>query len=158
MFLLLPLIFASGILPSFIREGNWRISEMPIHANVATHDQYREIARQINAAMPPDQHIVINFAEFGTFAYYIENRIISKYSDRRWLKPHLEKLMKRSSIHKNLVTMNHYWIEIPMKGPTTPYWIEMASELDGIQNMIIGSWPINSKWSRGKYVVLLKAE
>ena len=148
---ILLILQASGMFYILARDG-FALTEMPIHTNWATHEQYREIGKWLKEH--DDRSPTLVDGEIGTLGYYCDCYLSSFFSDRKWLGQFAHKQTMGNGIKQSLYKINFLFLDKEAKFPPPAYLLsEIPSGKDaGTEG--IKEWRTTTKWISGCLIKL----
>jgi hypothetical protein len=142
LYLILP---TAGML-YLLHKDNYRIKEMPVHTNWASHGQYKDIALWLKDHY--SGKAIKLYGEIGTLAYYSNCLLFDQFSDRQWTKRYIAKKVEANDLKSLAYKINFIFF----KAKPTPAKLYI---LRGYHNYnkrpsslkVLKSWNTDSKWA-----------
>jgi hypothetical protein len=139
----LILLQAFGILYLLGRDA-FRVKEMPIHTNWATHEQYKMIGTWLKEHS--DGRTIIVDGEIGTLGYYCDCRLSSFFSDRRWLKKYVEAQTSGSGLRTLLYKINFLFFDRDAIYSEPDFLLAEIPSPKNINAENIMQWKTSTRW------------
>ena len=134
---------AGGLFYIFARDG-LPVTEMPIHTNWATHEQYREIGLWLKEQQ--DGGTILVDGEIGTLGYYCDCHLSSFFSERKWLEQHIQNQTANNGFKSVLYEVNFMFLR-ERQYPSPEYLLaEIPAGKTG-DKMAIKEWETGTKWT-----------
>lgn len=141
----------AGMTVLLARDG-FVVREMPIHSNWGTHEQYRQVGLWLNEHHGTDT-IRLVAGEIGTLAYYCDCRLLDRFSDRRWLRDHIDERVSRPGIISTLWRLNFAFYS-PPDFPTDNYVLRAYFAEPDRNVEIIKEWRTSTTWIEEGFLLL----
>ena len=155
-FYVLPSLSMLGIFLFFTQAGSLFPSEVPIHTNWATHDQYKEVGLWIKDNVDASGKIRLG-GEIGTVAFYSQRRLMEVISCRDNKEFVLQRPSIRGAFFSSLRRVNFFWFK--PNEPCGPYSYQLTMyphpvKDEEIEGTVIKRWDISTKWIPEGSIVL----
>ena len=132
-----------GMFYILARDG-FPVTEMPIHTNWATHEQYEEIGQWLKEH--DDARTILVDGEIGTLGYYCDCSVSSFFSDRRWLQKYVRQQMSGKGIKPAFYKVNFLFLDKDAKFPQ-PIYLLTETPVGGSTNTTsLMEWRTSTKW------------
>lgn len=141
---LLMLTQAAGA-ACFLWTSHFAVKEMPIHTNWGTHEQYREIGTWLQQHYR-DNTILVD-GEVGTLGYYCECRLSSFFSDRKWLRLHVQGQLSGTGIRATLYRVNFLFFDRDQVSMQPDYLLEQIPGGDSDAEVNLMQWDMSTQWT-----------
>ena len=142
------LLPAAGLTAIAYRDG-FRVDEMPIHTNWASHETYKQLGLWIKEHTEPSATIFCA-AEIGTLAFYSERLLINEFSDfNRVSEAVVSGAYYDKPVIGPLMRVNYYWRQLQTPFAFPRYRLDAAiGEARGgpIPPETVKTWEVSSKW------------
>lgn len=137
-------ILQVGGLFYILARGGLPVTEMPIHTNWATHEQYREIGlwlkEQQNGSM------ILVDGEIGTLGYYCDCHLSSFFSERKWLEQHIQHQTANNGFKSLLYKVNFLFLQEEKYFSPEYILAEIPAGKTG-DKAAIKEWETGTKWT-----------
>ena len=137
------LVPALGML-SILQKDSFRVQEMPVHSNWATHEQYKEIGLWLKENHEADTMRLVA-GEIGALTYYCDCRLLDIFSDRSWLKDFIAERTSSAGIVPTLIKVNFAFYAEP-HFPAETYVLRAFSGEPNVEVEVIKEWQTSTKW------------
>ena len=141
--LVLLILQSSGMFYLLAKDG-FRLGEMPIHTNWATHEQYREIGEWLKDNN--DGRTILVNGEIGTLGYYCDCFLSSFFSDRRWLGQYVRQQTAGDGIRAALYRINFLFFDQKAEFPQPAYLLSEFPRGKDTTIEAIKEWKTETKW------------
>ena len=132
-----------GMFYILARDG-FPVTEMLIHTNWATHEQYEEIGQWLKEH--DDARTILVDGEIGTLGYYCDCSVSSFFSDRRWLQKYVRQQMSGNGIKPAFYKVNFLFLDKDAKFPQ-PIYLLTETPVGGSTNTTsLMEWRTSTKW------------
>jgi hypothetical protein len=151
LFWLTVLAPAAGIV-AIVATTGFRVDEMPIHSNWATHDRYKQMGLWLRDHAAPDAGIFCS-AEIGTIAFYSGKYLINEFSDmNRISEPILKGTYNNLPVVGILLRVNYYWRRLQDPLPPIKYWVQATLTVNEKQRAAldveaIHAWDVSTRFT-----------
>ena len=142
---------ACGMFYILAREG-FPVTEMPIHTNWATHEQYREIGEWLKEHV--DGGTILVDGEVGTLGYYCDCSVSSFFSDRKWLQKYVHQQMSGSGIKPALYKINFLFLDKEAKFPRPVYLLTETPVGGSTSTTSLMEWRTSTEWASDTLISL----
>ncbi len=140
---ILLILQAGGMLQILARDG-LPVTEMPIHTNWATHEQYRQIGHWLREH--DDGRTIVVDGEIGTLGYYCDCSLSSFFSDRRWLQQQIQGQSTGNGIKALLYKVNFLFLDTDEQYPQPGFLLEQIPDGESGDKSAIQEWETRTKW------------
>ena len=141
--LILLILQAGGMFYILIRDG-LPVTEMPIHTNWATHDQYKMIGNWLKEH--DDGSTIIVDGEIGTLGFYCDCRLSSFFSERKWLEQHVQQQTAVGGIKALLYKVNFLFLNNKQEYPQPRYLLAEIPDGESGDKSAVKEWETKTKW------------
>jgi hypothetical protein len=135
-----------------LARDNLNVQQMPIHTNLATEAQYREIAMDLGKSV--DGKAVLVKGEIGTLAYYCDCLLLDPFSDRRWLAAGLKQAAVAGGISAEIYRINFLFLRPDPGFPPYSYVLTGRSDSQATRSPYLRLWQASTTWSPKSWIVL----
>ena len=140
---ILLILQAGGMFYVLIRDG-LPVTEMPIHTNWATHDQYKMIGNWLKEH--DDGSTIIVDGEIGTLGFYCDCRLSSFFSERKWLEQYVQQQTAESGIKVLLYKVNFLFLKSEQQYPQPKYLLAEIPDGKSGDKSAVKEWETKTKW------------
>lgn len=120
------------------------VTEMPIHTNWATHEQYEEVGQWLKEHS--DGRTILVDGEIGTLGYYCDCSVSSFFSDRSWLQRHVRQQVTGHGIKPALYKVNFLFLDTEAKFPKPAYLLTETPAGGSTNTTSLMEWQTSTKW------------
>lgn len=140
---LLLILQAGGMLYILARDG-LPVTEMPIHTNWATHEQYMEIGNWLKEH--DDGSTIIVDGEIGTLGFYCDCRLSSFFSERKWLEQYVQQQTTGNGVKALLYKINFLFLNHEKQYPQPGYLLAEIPNGKSGDKSAVREWETKTKW------------
>ena len=145
------LVPALGTLQLLAR-GGFRLAEMPIHSNLATQEQYREVGLWLKDNVHGKSvHIE---GEIGTLAYYCDCLLLDEFSDRRWLTDGVQTVIAGHGPRAALYGLNFMFLREDAGFEPYSYLLTVRGDRESLSYPHVKAWETSTKWTPQAWILL----
>lgn len=160
LFCAVPVASTIGMVVFFRQANTNTATEMPIHTNWATHDQYQEIGLWLQDNLHPASKIQL-FGELGTPAFYSQRQLMNDFTCRYTTQEIVDRqLAKGGEMSRLFADVNFLWFEAGP--PCTPYTHDLLMSMTpgaplSVDGRVLKQWDISSQWvARGSIFLVAR--
>ena len=130
------------------------VAEMPIHSNLATQAQYKQVGLSLKDAV--GRKTVLVQGEIGTLAYYCDCYLLDEFSDRRWLNDGVAGLVAGQGPVSAVFRLNFRFLRQDPGFAAYTYLLTVRGDASGTDYPHMIEWQTSTRWLAHNWIVLSK--
>lgn len=134
----------------WLGEASFNVTEMPIHTNRATREQYQEIGQWINDNC--GKETIRLEGEIGTLSYYSDCSLLDWFSDRRWLIRLVNDLEGGDGAFAQLLRFNFRYLERDITFPPETHLLTAHIDRNRATGLFTRKWETSTRWTPNSLV------
>lgn len=138
------LLLQAGSMFYILAQDGLPVTEMPIHTNWGTHEQYRQIGGWLKDH--EDGSTIIVDGEIGTLGYYCDCNLSSFFSDRRWLEQQVRGQSTDHGIKALFYKVNFLFLNHEQQYPQPAYLLAQIPDGKSGDESAVKEWETKTKW------------
>jgi hypothetical protein len=139
-------------MPQLLARDGFRPTEMPIHTNLASQEQYRQAGKWLKDNVRGKT--VLMEGEIGTLACSCDCSLLDPFSDRRWLTDGVNTVVAGHSPSAALYGFNFMFLRDDPGFPVYSYLLTVRGDRESISNPHVKEWQTSTKWTPESWIVL----
>jgi hypothetical protein len=130
---------------SLLARDHFRVTEVPIHTNVASEQQYKQVGLWLKDNVAGNS--VFMEGEIGTLAYYCDCFLLDSFSDRRWLAPGVNKVIAGHGLGAAIYRLNFLFLRDDPGFPPYAYILTVRGDRSETAASYVHKWETSTKWT-----------
>ena len=140
-----------GMYQLLARDG-FNVTEMPIHTNLASQEQYRQAGMWLRDNVRPKT--VLMEGEIGTLAYYCDCYLLDAFSDRSWLTDGVRTVVSGQGPSAALYGLNFMFLREEAAFAAYSYLLTVRGDRESMSYPHVKEWETSTRWTPQGWIVL----